>query len=111
VATSENFRLFEPAPGSTVAVGRPLTVRGQARVFEATFILELEDGHNLLASQVVTADNAGPHWGNFSVELEFDAPTSPYGTLLFVTIDADDGSRREELAVPVKFDQVVLGGG
>ncbi|MGB9887009.1 MAG: Gmad2 immunoglobulin-like domain-containing protein [Moorellales bacterium] len=109
VAQSENFRIFAPAPGSTVTVGRPLLVRGQARAFEATFILELEDGHNVLARQVVTADNA--IWGNFEVELEFEAPTSPHGTLLFVTESAADGSRREELAIPLKFDRVVPIGG
>jgi hypothetical protein len=105
VAQSENFRIFTPAPGSTVTVGQPLLVRGQARAFEATFILELEDGHNILARQVVTADNA--IWGNFEVELNFEAPTSPHGTLLFVTESAADGSRREELAIPLQFDRVV----
>ena len=107
VAQSDNFRLFTPAPDTTVTVGQPLTIRGQARVFEATFSIELEDGHNLLAEEVVTADEGAPGWGDFEVQLDFDPPTSPHGTLLFVTYSAQDGSRQEELVVPVKFDRVV----
>lgn len=107
VASSATFRVFEPAPGSIVTVGRPLRIRGQARVFEATFIIELEDGHDVLARRVVTASAGAPAWGDFLVELPFKEPTSPYGTLLFVTESPKDGSRQEELAVTVKFDRFV----
>lgn len=77
VAASASFRLFEPAPGSTVTVGRPLRIRGQARVFEATFIIELEDGHDILARQVVTASAGAPAWGDFLVELSLQGAYQP----------------------------------
>jgi len=103
VAQSENFRLFEPAPGSTVS--KPLRVRGVARVFEGTFILELEDGHNVLVREVVQAQGGGPEWGKFDVSLDFETPTSPNGTLIFVTESAKDGSRKEEMYVPLSFEK------
>lgn len=101
VAESSTFKVFAPEPGSVIS--SPVRVRGQARVFEATFTLELEDGHNILAEKVVTATDAGPAWGDFDVNLTFDKPTSPNGMLLFVTYSAKDGSRKEELQVPVRF--------
>lgn len=101
VAEAKNFRVFAPSPGASVQ--SPLRVRGQARVFEGAFTLELEDGHNVLATRNVQASAGGPAWGDFDVQLEFAQPTSPAGTLLFVTYSAKDGSRQEELAVPVKF--------
>lgn len=111
-ASSQNFRLFEPEPGATVDVDRPLSIRGQARVFEATFTIELEDGHDVLAKQVVTASAGAPEWGDFAVELKLEkVPTSPHGTLLFVTYSAEDGSRQEELVVPLKFSRFNQVGG
>lgn len=100
-AMSKNFRVTSPAPGS--AINSPLRVTGQARVFEGSFILEMEDGHNVLAREVVQTTEGGPGWGFFDVTLTFANPTNPAGALLFVTEDASDGRRREELIVPIRF--------
>lgn len=101
VASSENFRVTSPRPGSTI--GSPLRVTGRARVFEGSFILELEDGHNVLAREIVQATEGAPGWGAFDVTLTFPPATNPAGALLFVTEDPRDGRRREELIIPVRF--------
>ncbi len=100
VARSQNFIVFTPAPGAVLQ--SPVTVAGLARVFEGSFVLELEDGHNVLARQTVQTVGA-PAWGEFRVTLPFSPPTNPAGALLFVTYSAADGSRREELMLPVRF--------
>src|SRR5690606_40271658 len=43
VAENEAFRVFTPAPQTVL--GNSFTVEGQARVFEAAFTWQLEDGH------------------------------------------------------------------
>ncbi len=101
VARARNFIVFTPAPGAVLA--SPVTVTGLARVFEGSFVLELEDGHNVLARQTVQAEAGAPAWGEFRVSLSFAPPTNPAGALIFVTYSAADGSRREELILPVRF--------
>lgn len=100
-AVSENFRITTPKPGETIQ--SPVRIVGKARAFEATFDIEIEDGHNLLAKRTVTAGSAGPELGDFAVSIPFDPPTNPSGAILFVTYSAKDGSRREELRLPVRF--------
>ncbi len=107
-ARSENFTVFSPRPGEVVR--SPVRIRGRARVFEGSFVVEIEDGHNLLAREVVQASAGGPEWGEFDLSVEFETPTSPGGTLIFVTYDAADGKRKEELLLPVKFAEVAYPG-
>lgn len=90
-----------PEPGSRIE--SPLRIRGKARVYEATFTIEIEDGHNVLASKAVTALDAAPNWGGFDVSIEFEPATNPDGMIIFVTHDANDGRRVEELMIPVRF--------
>ncbi len=100
-AVSENFRITTPKPGETIH--SPVRIAGKARAFEATFDIEIEDGHNLLAKRTVTAGSAGHELGDFAVSVPFDPPTNPAGAILFVTYSAKDGTRREELRLPVSF--------
>lgn len=100
-AESPNFRIASPKPGETIT--SPVRIIGKARAFEATFDIEVEDGHNVLARRTVTASAAGPEFGDFDVTIPFDKPTNPSGAILFVTYSAEDGSRREELTLPVRF--------
>ncbi len=58
---NEAFRVFEPAPNA--AVGNEFTIRGEAKVFEGSFMYEFEDGHNILDEGTVTASSGAPDWG------------------------------------------------
>lgn len=100
-AIGENFVAAAPLRGSVIE--SPVRIAGLARVFEATFNVEIEDGHNVLARRTVTASEGGPGWGTFDLSLPFDRPTNPSGAVIFVTYSAKDGSRREELLLPVRF--------
>ncbi|MDN5347981.1 MAG: hypothetical protein PWP65_1545 [Clostridia bacterium] len=101
VAQSEHFRVFAPAPGTPIS--SPVRISGQARVFEGNFLIQLDDGHAYLAEKWVKARAGAPEWGDFAVELPFQDPTSPSGTLTFLTMDPRDGTVKAELTVPVKF--------
>lgn len=101
LALGGNFAVTAPAGGSVIR--SPVRIAGFARVFEATFNIEIEDGHNVLARRTVMASAGGPEWGSFDVTLPFDRPTSPAGSIIFLTYSAKDGSRNEELVLPVRF--------
>lgn len=90
-----------PAPGA--AITNPAVIRGVARMYEATMMVTLEDGHVVLAEQLITLSDGGPAWGTFEIALSYDPPTQAHGMLIFWHEDAADGRRIEDLGVPVKF--------
>ncbi|USG63934.1 sporulation protein [Brevibacillus ruminantium] len=76
------------------------TVKGKARVFEATFQYVVEDGHNELTKGTVQSSVAAPEWGDFqfTVKVKKDQPNSTL-TLVLFEASAKDGSRRMELPI------------
>lgn len=102
VDTSKYIRVEAPLPGSLIR--SPVLIMGKAQVFEATLIVVIEDGHNELARQVVTATAGAPEWGEFSVRLPFARPTNQYGTIIVYTESAKDGSIEHKVTLPVRFD-------
>lgn len=101
VEEGQNIILLWPERGAILTERVRMT--GFARVFEASFIVEVEDGHNVLGIKQVTASEGAPGWGRFDFWMDLEPATSPYGTIIFVTYSAKDGSRVEELKVPVGF--------
>lgn len=101
LAVSKNFVVFTPVEGAQIT--SPVTIQGKARVFEATFRIGIEDGHYKLADQMVMADQGGPGWGNFQVQLPFKQPSNPSGMIILYYHSMKDGERIEEILLPVKF--------
>jgi hypothetical protein len=101
VASGQNIILLKPAEGSILT--ERVKMAGFARVFEGTFTIEVEDGHNVLGITQVTASKGAPEWGYFELWMDLEPATSPHGAIICVTHSAEDGSRVEELLVPVGF--------
>ncbi|PKM80056.1 MAG: hypothetical protein CVU89_15480 [Firmicutes bacterium HGW-Firmicutes-14] len=101
LGASKSFIVFLPREGEKIA--NPVTVRGKARVFEATFRITVEDGHNQLAREFMTASEGAPGWGEFEVDLSYEQPTNPAGHIIFSYENMENGELIEELALPVKF--------
>lgn len=102
VATvGKNVILFHPEAGSVLTERVRLT--GKARVWEATLTVEIEDGHDVLGKKTITTTAGAPDWGDFDLWLDLKTPTNPFGSIIFVTSSPVDGSRVEELLVPVAF--------
>lgn len=102
LATSKSFIVTSPLAGETIK--SPVTIKGKARVFEANFRIHIEDGHKYLAEKIVTADEGAPEWGNFELNLPFEKPTSPNGSIILSVENMENGKLIEELNIPVKFD-------
>lgn len=98
---NEAFRLFEPVPEAEV--GKSFKVRGEARVFEASFSYTFEDGHNILSSGHVQADKGAPEWGSFEFTISYEEATSPSGVLTLYVASAKDGAPSNELHIPLKL--------
>ncbi|HEX6988362.1 MAG TPA: Gmad2 immunoglobulin-like domain-containing protein [Bacillota bacterium] len=95
------FRVDEPALFTEVSDS--VRVAGEARVFEGVFHISVEDGHNVLAEQMMQVEGA-PAWAPFEVDLEWtQTPTSPNGVVFVYTHSPEDGSIIDAIAVPIRF--------
>jgi hypothetical protein len=103
VAENEAFRIFAPEKNSVV--DSAFTVRGSARVFEATLQWRLEDGHNVLAEGFATAQDGAPAWGLFEFTVEFEQATSPVLILALYESSPEDGQPIHQLLLPLKVSK------
>jgi len=94
------FRVFQPKPSQVV--GSSFTVSGKARVFEAVFGWELEDGHRILAEGRAMAKAGAPEWGDFEIDVRYNAASNPSLSLILFVNSPRDGQRENELIVPLK---------
>ncbi|HWO95049.1 MAG TPA: Gmad2 immunoglobulin-like domain-containing protein [Bacillus sp. (in: firmicutes)] len=100
---NEAFKIFAPAPNQTIHGN--FALKGEARVFEATFQYKLEDDqHNILAEGFITADKGAPEWGNFEAEISYKETTSKNAILTIFEESAKDGSPLHELFIPLKIE-------
>lgn len=96
---NETIRVESPRTFTTVS--SPLTMRGQARVFEATFQVRVLDKNNtILAEELLMATDFD--FGDFEESIEFEQPTEPgRGTVQFFFFSPRDGSEVTMALIPV----------
>ncbi|KAB3530685.1 Gmad2 immunoglobulin-like domain-containing protein [Alkaliphilus serpentinus] len=104
VIKNDVFRIYQPAPGAEVK--EKIVVKGLARIFEGTVLYEFEDGHNILDKGFTTATEGAPGWGEFEIVIQLDKDVAnDSGSVILYEESAKDGSRRNELIIPVKIIQ------
>ncbi|MCL5676960.1 MAG: protease complex subunit PrcB family protein, partial [Firmicutes bacterium] len=97
-----NVQVTSPKPQAVIK--SPVTITGKTRVFEGVLRVQVEDGHDVLAEATIQAARGTGEWGDFRITLPFKhTPTNDYGAIVFSTNSPRDGSRVEELLVPVRF--------
>jgi len=106
--TRTDWRTFEPAifverPGVGAVLAGTLVLQGTAGVFEGTFAARLDDGDGArLASTSVQASRGAPGRGRFRQTVPFQTAAAS-GTLVVYTQSMEDGSRQNEVRIPVTF--------
>ena len=105
-----DWRSFEPAifvetPGVGALLSGPFTLSGTASVFEGSFTAQLVDGagHSIVRTQVQASAGA-PGRGRFRESIPFDTISSS-GTLVVFDQSMEDGSRLDEVRIPITFAQ------
>lgn len=101
--SSENIFVDEPEPYETVS--SPVTVSGDARVFENVVSLRVLDGDgSVLAETFTTANSADIGlFGPFEIDVVFDPPSFNTGTIEIFEESARDGSDTFKVSIPVSF--------
>jgi spore germination protein GerM len=97
--------IFVETPAvADVVTASPLKVRGSASVFEATFVAQVVDSTGqIVVDQTVTASEGAPGRGAFAVRLDLPAATGK-GKVVVFEVSMEDGSRMNEVRIPLRFD-------
>jgi germination protein M len=85
-------------------ISSPLTARGTANTFEATFSFEiLDESGEVIAGDFVTATSGTGTRGTFRFEQPFVVEEEQDGVLRIFELSAEDGSRMNEVEIPVRL--------
>lgn len=90
------------SPADEQRVPADFDVTGTASVFEATLVVELRRGGDVLARQTVTAAEGAPGRGRFTARLR--APSSGAATVVLYAPSAADGTPQHVQRIPVTVD-------
>lgn len=95
--------VLSPLPGEAVESGFEAT--GTANTFEATFQYELQDASNrVLKEDFVTATSGSGTRGTFRFTVPYEISEPQFGRLVVFEISAEDGSRTNERAIPLRLE-------
>lgn len=101
-----DWNSFEPAifvesPGAGAVLSNPFTLSGTASVFEGSFQARLIDASGRrIVNAVVQASRGAPGRGRFTKEIAFSTSAAE-GTLVVFSQSMEDGSRQNEVRIPV----------
>ncbi len=104
----KDFPDYEPAifvetPGVGAVISSPFTIAGTASVYEGSFIARLVDtSGRRIVSTPVQASLGAPGRGRFAKEIAFST-SAARGTLIVYEQSMEDGSRQNEVRIPVAF--------
>ncbi|MGP4062014.1 BsuPI-related putative proteinase inhibitor [Halobacillus sp. H74] len=85
-------------------------IKGEARVYEGSFLYRVEDGHNVqVEPTVVQVDEGAPAWSTFEIELDIPEEDLPqFGTLTLSLYEesAKDGKETNVNYIPLESFQM-----
>jgi len=90
------------------AIGLPLIIIGQARVFESQFNYRLKDEDGTILTEglgMANSPDAG-FYGQFIIEANYPQPKGFSGTVEVFDYSAKDGTEIDKVIVPIKFKEV-----
>ena len=102
-AASSNIEIMTPKDRDMVS--SPISVLGNARVFENVVSIRLiDDNGNVLASENVNANSPDVgKFGPFEASIAFNPPQTKSGLLEVYQMSAKDGSEIDKVSIPVIF--------
>jgi hypothetical protein len=101
-SATPNIEIDSPAALSTI--GSSVRLEGRASAFEGTVDVAVRaDGESALVGEGFVTGNGDGTLGAFSSDLEFTNPGSGWGSVVFTTASAEDGSIMEAAVVRVRF--------
>ena len=103
-----DWRSFEPpifveSPGVGAVISSPFVLAGTASVFEGSFLARLVDSSaRRIVNVIMQASQGAPGRGRFAKEIAFST-SAKRGTLIVYDQSMEDGSRQDEVRIPITF--------
>jgi hypothetical protein len=95
--------IFVESPGVGALLSSPFLLSGTAMVFEGSFQARLVDSSSRrIVNVIMQASRGAPGRGRFSREVPFST-AARRGTLIVFAQSMEDGSRQDEVRIPVTF--------
>ena len=106
VNSEKNILVNNPNPEEEI--GLPLVIGGEARVFENTVNIILKDETDTVLVEDIAQANAEEigEFGGFEKKFSYAEPQTNRGSLEVFSISPKDGTRINEIVIPVKFKKV-----
>lgn len=106
--TGMNQEIRVSSPRSDEAVGLPLVITGEAKVFEGVFGYRLlnADGKKLLEGFGQAEASDPGSFGAFELTVNYPDPKTETGTLELIEFEVEGGAEAEKVTIPVRFAPV-----
>lgn len=96
--------IWVTSPSAGDIISSPVTIKGNALVFEATVSFHLKDSDGkILAQGFTTATSGAPERGDFIGELAFEPTSAGKGQIEVFEVSAKDGSEVNKVIIPVEW--------
>lgn len=104
--SSQNIRVSTPILNQEIGV--PLSIKGEARVFESVVRVRLRDANGMVLVDDITLSEGTEigEFGPFEARLSYPAPSTPTGVVEVFQNSPRDGSEVDKVTIPVTFKQV-----
>lgn len=101
ISVQRNIKVTSPKSGATIT--SPVTISGEARVFEGTLQIRVKNVSGKVIGQgFTTATMGAPEWGTFKAKLNFTTLTKTQkGNVEVYTLSAATGEVDEIATIPV----------
>ena len=102
---SESGLMIVTRPEIDDALTSPVLVTGIANAFESTVNIRLKDGKDKVLKERSTTTNAPDmgKFGDFSLKVDFNPPSTKKGKIEVFEYSARDGSEVNKVIIPVNF--------
>lgn len=106
--TGEKDNIILTEPVANQAIGLPLVIKGQARVFEnmLNYRIKNSDGKVIMESYAMADSSDIGQFGPFEVSLNYPDPGTKEGAVEVFEYSAKDGSETGKVEIPVVFEKV-----
>jgi len=99
----ENKSIKVTAPKIDAYIKSPVTVFGQAAVFEAVLQIKIKDSSGLTLARAKVLTAAGQKMSPFSARVKYKKPSRAKGVVEVFSLSSEDGAEINKITIPVNF--------
>jgi len=100
---STNGKILVDTPWPGDKIGNPVTISGQASVFEGTVNIRIKDANGTVLTNTTAQGENGMELSSFSKSVSYTASSTTTGIVEVFSLSMVDGTEQDLVTIPVKF--------